>query len=122
MAERAVGGPAPPPHGAILAVVVGAVVAAPFIIGDSAGEAITEAMAELLSPVGLLLLPVTLIIIIRFLSSDRGIALSDVFNFSGSPDSFHRVGGSPVGVALILLIIMLLLYFKLFGGGDDDDD
>ncbi|KAJ3699874.1 hypothetical protein LUZ61_003579 [Rhynchospora tenuis] len=122
MAERALGGPAQPPHGAILAVVVGAVVAAPFIIGDSAGEAITEAIAELLSPVGLLLLPVTLIIIIRFLSSDRGIALSDVFNLGGSPDSFHRVGGSPVGVALVLLLIMLLLYFKLFGGGGDDED
>jgi hypothetical protein len=122
MTDRAVGAPAAPPHGAILAVVVGAVVAVPFLVGESAGEAITEAIAELLSPVGLLLLPVTLIIVIRFLSSDRGVALSDIFNIGGSPDSFHRVGGSPIGVALILLLIMLLLYFKLFGGGGDDDD
>lgn len=120
--DRGVGAPAPAPHGAILAVVVGAIIAVPFLIGESAGEAITDAISELLSPVGLLLLPVTLIIIIRFLSSDRGVAMSDIFNIGGSPDSFHRVGGSPVGVALILLLIMLLLYFKLFGGGDEDDD
>ncbi|KAJ3683707.1 hypothetical protein LUZ60_013934 [Juncus effusus] len=118
------GGPAAPPHGALLAVVVGAMVAAPFLVGESAGEAITEMIADMLSPVGLLLLPVTLIIVIQFLSSDRGVAFTDVFNFGGSPDSFHRVGGSPIGVALVLVLILFLLYYKfsLFGGGDEDDE
>ena len=46
-------------------------------------------MAELLSPVGLLLLPV----------------------FGRFPDTVHRVGGSPVGVAFMLLLILALLYY-----------
>ncbi|XP_042438371.1 uncharacterized protein LOC122023971 [Zingiber officinale] len=110
---------AAPPHGILLAVVVGLVVAAPFLVG---GEAITGAVADLLSPAGLLLLPVLLILLIRFLSSDRGVILSEIFA-SGSPDSIHRVGGSPVGVALLLLLILILLYyrFSIFGGDASGD-
>lgn len=106
------------PHGVLLAVVVGVVVAGPMLLGD--GEAITEAISGVLSPTGLLLLPVILLILIRFLSSDRGTALSDVFYTE--PDSIHRVGGSPVGVALVLLLLLLLLYYRvsLFGSGEDD--
>lgn len=109
------------PHGLLLAVVVGVVVGAPFLLGDT-GEAITEAIADLLSPAGLLLLPIGLLLVIRFLSSDRGTALSDVFSFGG-PDSIHRVGGSPVGIALLLVVLLFLLYNRvsLFGGGDEDE-
>ncbi|XP_072975777.1 uncharacterized protein [Typha angustifolia] len=111
------------PHGILLAVVIGVVVAVPFLIGDG-GEAITDAISEILSPVGLLLLPLILVLAIRFLSSDRGTALSGIFSLGGSPDSIHRVGGSPVGVALALLLILFLLYnrISLFGGGGDDDE
>ncbi|XP_021311920.1 uncharacterized protein LOC110433724 [Sorghum bicolor] len=72
------------PHSLLLAVVV----AAPLFLGDG-GEALTEAVAELLSPVGLLLLSV----------------------FDRSPDAVHRVGGSPVGVSFMLLLILALLYY-----------
>ena len=61
----------------------------PLFLGDG-GEALTEAVAELLSPVGLLLLPV----------------------FGRFPDAVHRVGGSPVGVAFMLLLILALLYYR----------
>ncbi|XP_038980488.1 uncharacterized protein LOC120110214 [Phoenix dactylifera] len=107
------------PHGVLLAVVVGVVVAVPFLLGDG-GEALLEAISELVTPAGLLLLPVTLILVIRFLSSDRGTAFSDIFSF-GSPDSIHRVGGSPIGVALVLLLLLFLLYnrISLFGGDDE---
>jgi len=71
-------------HGLLLTVVV----AAPLFLGDG-GEALTEAVAELLSPVGLLLLPV----------------------FGRFPDAVHRVGGSPVSVAFMLLLILALLYY-----------
>ena len=56
------GGPGPrgAPHGLLLAVVVGLVVAGPLFLGDG-GEVLTEAVAELLSPVSLLLLPVCLL-------------------------------------------------------------
>ena len=97
------GGPGPrgAPHGLLLAVVVGLVVAGPLFLGDG-GEALTEAVAELLSPVGLLLLPV----------------------FGRFPDAVHRVGGSPVGVAFMLLLILALLYYRssLFGGDGGDDE
>ncbi|XP_062188108.1 uncharacterized protein LOC133891410 [Phragmites australis] len=117
-------GPRGAPHGLLLAVVLGLVVAGPLFLGDS-GEAITGAVADLLSPVGLLLLPVGLILVIRVLSSDRGAAaLADVFAFGGTPDAVHRVGGSPVGVALLLLLITVLMYYRSspFGGDGGDDE
>lgn len=117
-------GPRGAPHGLLLAVVVGLVVAGPLFLGGG-GEALTEAVAELLSPVGLLLLPVCLLFLIRLLSSDRGAAaLADAFAFGGSPDAVHRVGGSPVGVAFLLLLILALLYYRssLFGGDGGDDE
>ncbi|WCJ23484.1 hypothetical protein M5689_005506 [Euphorbia peplus] len=110
------------PHGIILAVVVCTVVLAPFIFGDQA-EAVTEFISELLSPVGLLLLPIILLLTIQFLSSDRGSFVTSVFS-TGEPDSIHRVSGSPVGVALFLGLVLFLLYnrMSIFGGDDDSGD
>ncbi|XP_044479945.1 uncharacterized protein LOC123206772 [Mangifera indica] len=110
------------PHGLILAVVVSIVVLVPFLFGDS-GEAVTEFIAELLSPVGLLLLPIVLLLTIQFLSSDRGSFVSSLFS-TGEPDSIHRVSGSPVGVALFLVLILFLLYNRvsIFGGDDDSGE
>lgn len=109
------------PHGVLLVVVVVLVIFVPFFLGDQ-GEAITEGIAELLSPVGLLLLPIILLLTIQFLSSDRGSFVSSMFS-TGEPDTIHRVSGSPVGVALFLLLVLFLLYnrMSIFGGGDDDD-
>ncbi|KAJ4834080.1 hypothetical protein Tsubulata_016278 [Turnera subulata] len=106
------------PHGILLAVVVCIVVLAPFLFGDQ-GEAITEAISELLSPVGLLLLPIVLLLTIQFLSSDRGSFVSTIFS-TGEPDTIHRVSGSPVGVALFLVLILFLLYNRMSIFGDDD--
>ncbi|KAL9240863.1 hypothetical protein vseg_015036 [Gypsophila vaccaria] len=110
-----------PPHAILLAVVVILVVAAPAVID---GEAITASISELLSPVGLLLLPIILLLTIHFLSSDRGNFFSSIFTASGEADSIHRASGSPFGVALLLLLVLFLVYYRvsLFGGADDDDD
>ncbi|XP_057415188.1 uncharacterized protein LOC130710052 [Lotus japonicus] len=120
MMQQAQGGGAPP-HAILLAVVVAIVVIVPFLLGDQ-GEAITEGIAELLSPLGLLLLPIILLLTIQFLSSDRGSFVSSLFS-TGEPDSIHRVSGSPVGVALVLILILFLLYnrFSIFGGDDSDE-
>lgn len=109
------------PHGILLAVVVAIVVIVPFLLGDQ-GEAITEAISELLSPLGLLLLPIILLLTIQFLSSERGSFVSAIFS-TGEPDTIHRVSGSPFGVALFLVLILVLLYnrFSIFGGDDSDD-
>ncbi|KAG6597528.1 hypothetical protein SDJN02_10168, partial [Cucurbita argyrosperma subsp. argyrosperma] len=109
------------PHGVLLAVVVAIVIVGPFLLGD--GEALTEAISDLLSPFGLLLLPILLLLAIQFLSSDRGSFVSAIFS-SGEPDSIHRVTGSPVGVALFLVLILFLLYnrISIFGGDDDSGD
>ncbi|XP_022878759.1 uncharacterized protein LOC111396584 [Olea europaea var. sylvestris] len=111
-----------PPHAAILAVVVVLVVVVPTLLGDQ-GEALTEFIAELLSPVGLLLLPIILLLIIQFLSSDSGSFVSSIFS-TGEPNTIHRVSGSPVGVALVLVLVLFLLYNRvsIFGGDDDSGD
>ncbi|KAI4317582.1 hypothetical protein L6164_025443 [Bauhinia variegata] len=108
------------PHGIILAVVVTLVVVGPFLLS---GEALTETISELLSPLGLLLLPIILLLTIQFLSSDRGSFISSIFS-TGEPDSIHRVSGSPVGVALFLILTLVLLYHRvsIFGGNDDSGD
>lgn len=110
------------PHAILLAVVVAIVIVVPFLLGDQ-GEALTEAISDLLSPFGLLLLPIFLLLTIQFLSSDRGSFVSAIFS-SGEPDSIHRVTGSPVGVALFLVLILFLLYnrISIFGGDDDSGD
>ncbi|XP_051129042.1 uncharacterized protein LOC127249965 [Andrographis paniculata] len=111
-----------PPHAAILAVVVVLVLALPALFGDQ-GEAITEFVADTLSPIGMLLLPIILLLTIQFLSSDRGSFVAAMFSF-GEPNSIHRLSGSPVGVALVLLLVLLLLYNRvsIFGGDEDSGD
>ncbi|KAL7104928.1 hypothetical protein ACP275_07G012900 [Erythranthe tilingii] len=111
-----------PPHAAILAVVVVLVMVVPTLLGDQ-GEALTGFVAELLSPVGLLLLPIVLLLTIQFLSSESGSFFAGIFS-TGEPNSIHRVCGSPVGVALVLLLVLFLLYnrFSIFGGDDDSGD
>lgn len=110
------------PHAAILAVVVVLVLVVPTLLGDQ-GEALTEFIAEMLSPVGLLLLPIVLLLTIQFLSSDNGSFVAGIFS-SGEPNSIHRASGSPVGVALVLLLVLVLLYNRvsIFGGDDDSGD
>ncbi|XP_059433962.1 uncharacterized protein LOC132167084 [Corylus avellana] len=110
------------PHAVLLAVVVAIVLVVPLLVGDQ-GEAITEAISELLSPVGLLLLPIILLLTIQFLSSERGSFVSNMFS-TGDPDTIHRASGSPVGVALILILILFLLYNRvsIFGGDDDSGE
>ncbi|KAK4425867.1 hypothetical protein Salat_1780700 [Sesamum alatum] len=111
-----------PPHAAILAAVVVLVMVVPTLLGDQ-GEALTDFIAELLSPVGLLLLPIVLLLTIQFLSSDSGSFIAGIFS-TGEPNSIHRVSGSPVGVALFLLLVLFLLYNRvsIFGGDDDSGD
>ncbi len=116
-------GAAAPPHAILIAVVVFTVVVAPILLGELGGEAIIGAFSELLSPIGLLLLPIILLLVIQFLSSDRGSFISGIFS-TGEPDSLHRASGSPFGIALFVLLILFLLYNKvsIFGGHDDSGD
>ncbi|XP_058217469.1 uncharacterized protein LOC131328551 [Rhododendron vialii] len=80
-------------------------------------------IAELLRPVGLLLLPIGLLLVIVFLSSDAGSAISGLFS-TGKHNSIHRVSGSPVGVALFLVLILFLLYNRvsIFRGDNGSDE
>lgn len=108
-----------PPHAAILAAVVVVVMVVPTLFGDQS-EAVTGFVAELITPVGLLLLPILLLLAIQFLSSNSGSFVAGIFS-SGEPNSIHRVSGSPLGVALFLLLVLLLLFNRvsIFGGDDD---
>lgn len=110
------------PYGILFVVVVALLVVIPSIIGEQ-GEALTEILPELLSPVGLLLLPIILLLTIQFLSSKSGSCVSSPFA-TGGPESIHRASGSPVGVALFLVLVLLLLYFRIsiFGGDDDSEE
>ena len=86
------------------------------------GEALREALSELLGPVGLPLLPLGLVLVIRVLSS--GLRLVAVFGFAvgESLDAAYRSGrGSPVGVVLALMFFLLAVYYRSWSpfGGDD---
>lgn len=110
-----------PPHAAILAAVAVAVMVLPTLIGDQCG-AVTDFVAELLSPLGLLLLPITLILAIRFLSSDSGALFAGIF----SPADPRRAAsgvGSTAGVVVFSLLVLLLLYSRvsIFSGDDDSE-
>uniref|UniRef100_A0A7N0T203 Uncharacterized protein n=1 Tax=Kalanchoe fedtschenkoi TaxID=63787 RepID=A0A7N0T203_KALFE len=111
-----------PPHGIILSAVVAISVVVAFTVGGQ-GEALAETISELVSPVGLLLLPIALLLLIHFLSSDQGSFAAALFS-TGEPNSIHRVSGSPVGVALFLILVVVLLLNRvsIFGGGDDGGD
>ncbi|KAH6776989.1 transmembrane protein [Perilla frutescens var. hirtella] len=108
-----------PPHAAVIAAVAVVVMVLPTLIGDQCG-AVTDFIAELLSPVGLLLLPITLLLAIQFLSSDAGSFVAGMFS-SGDRSSIHRATGSTAGVAVFLLLVLLLLYSRvsIFSGDDD---
>ncbi|XP_076941932.1 uncharacterized protein LOC143611640 [Bidens hawaiensis] len=110
------------PYGILLALVVVTLIGIPIFLGDG-GEALTEFISELLSPLGLLLLPIILLLAIQYLSSDTGSFVSSIFS-TGEPNSIHRASGSPVGVALVLVIVLVLLYnkFSIFGGDDGGDE
>ncbi|GAV74921.1 hypothetical protein CFOL_v3_18401 [Cephalotus follicularis] len=86
-------------------------------------EAITAAITELISPLGLLLLPIFLLLAIHFLSSDRGSFVSTILS-AGEPDNIQRLCAppSPVGVALFLVLVLFLLRYRNGGGGDDESD
>lgn len=111
-----------PPHGILLAVVVVAVILVPPLLGEN-GEAITDFISDLLTPLGLLLLPIILLLTIQFLSSDTGSFINTIFS-TGEPNSIHRLSGSPLGVALFLALTLFLLYNRvsIFGGNDDSGD
>lgn len=108
------------PYGILFVVVVALLVIIPSILGEQ-GEALAEILPELLSPLGLLLLPIILLLTIQFLSSGSGACVSSI---PGGPESIHRASGSPVGVACFLVLVLLLLYSRIsiFGGGGDDSE
>ncbi|KAK6146177.1 hypothetical protein DH2020_020046 [Rehmannia glutinosa] len=101
-----------PPHAAILAAVVVFVMVVPTLLGDQ-GEALTGFVSDLLSPLGLLLLPILLILTIHFLSSESGSFVAGIFSSAGDPYSVHRPSGSPFGVLLFLMLVLLLLYSRV---------
>ncbi|KAK1291500.1 hypothetical protein QJS10_CPB17g01298 [Acorus calamus] len=113
-----------PPHALIFAAVIIFAMILPFLLGEDGLSVIPDFISDAFGAPVFLLIPVILILVIRFLSSDRGTALSDVFRAAGEQDTIHRVGGSPVGVAAVLAVLLLLLYFRvsLFRGGGDDGD
>ncbi|KAG8079346.1 hypothetical protein GUJ93_ZPchr0007g3023 [Zizania palustris] len=104
------------PRGLLLpavAVALALAIVGPQVLGEGAGEKFAEAVKEAVGPVRLLLLPLCLIVVIHLLSSDRSAAvLANVFSFGASPHAVPRVGGSPVGVALLLFLVLMLLYYR----------
>ncbi|XP_057809178.1 uncharacterized protein LOC131023652 [Salvia miltiorrhiza] len=108
------------PHAAVIAAVVVVVMVLPTLIGDQCG-AVADSVAELLSPLGLLLLPISLILAIRFLSSDAGSSVAGILS-AGNPGGGGG-GGSTAGVVAFLLLVLLLLYSKVFvfNSGDDSE-
>ncbi|XP_047962004.1 uncharacterized protein LOC125206825 [Salvia hispanica] len=113
-----------PPHAAVLAAVVLVVMLLPTLIGDQC-DALLSTVAELLNPLGLLLLPITLILAIHFLSSAAGSSVAGIFS-TANPSYIHTAGGgagSTTGIVVFLLLLLMLLCTRvsIFSGSNDDD-
>ena len=74
-----------------------------------------EQMEEI-SPTMLMLSPVILLILIRWLSHRNSTRRSFFFS-EVDPSSIHRAGGSPVGVAIILSLVLLMIWYQ----SEEDD-
>ncbi|CAN6468134.1 unnamed protein product [Victoria cruziana] len=111
-----------PPYGVILVGVVGAMVVLPMVLGDP--NSVAESIQEIISPTGMMLLPLILLLLIRFLSTRRPTFFSDILTANGDPSSIHRAGGFPVSVVLILIILLFLVNYRsiLNGGGEEEDN
>jgi len=93
----------------LLVAMIGMVLAVPLY------STVLEQMEEI-NPTMVMLSPVLLLILIRWLSQrkpTRSFFFSDV-----DPSTIHRVGGSPVGVAFILLLVLLMIWYQ--SGGEDE--
>lgn len=56
----------------------------------------------------LMIFPVVLLLVVHWLSSEDTEKVPFVISLP-ERDSFHRVGGSPLGVALLLLFLMFMI-------------
>ncbi|KAL6522845.1 hypothetical protein OROHE_016692 [Orobanche hederae] len=105
---------------AIGAVIAGLVLVLAITQGDQ--EALAEFAGEILTEIIFVLLPLSIILTIQYISSvNRSVASVNVPK--SDANSIHRASGSPVGVALVIMLVLFLLYYKrsVFGGDDDDD-
>eukprot|EP01018_Ginkgo_biloba_P030234 Gb_17861 [translate_table: standard] len=100
------------PQTILFLAVIGVILVVPFY------GSLMEQLEEI-SPAMVMAAPVVLVIIIKCLSSDRNI--SSYFFNDADPSSIHRVGGSPVGVALVLLMVLLMIWYQSSGEDDSED-
>ncbi|KAL8490685.1 hypothetical protein ACS0TY_022618 [Phlomoides rotata] len=108
-----------PPYAVIIIVIVAATLLLPTFFGfgnEDEDVSNSRGVSEVLSPVCLLFLPITLILTIHYLSSTAG-----KFSFTIDRNSIHRASATPVGVVMVLFLVLLLLYFKvsIFRGYED---
>lgn len=95
----------------LLVAMIGMVLAVPLY------STMLEQMEEI-NPTMVMLSPVLLLILIRWLSQrnpPRTFFFSDM-----DPSAIHRVGGSPVGVAFILLLVLLMIWYQ--SSGEDESE
>lgn len=96
----------------LVVAMIGMVLAVPLY------STVLEQMEEI-SPTMVMLSPVMLLILIRWLSY-RNTRRSPLFFSEVDPSSIHRAGGSPVGVAFILLLVLLMIWYQ--SSGEDDSE
>jgi predicted membrane-bound dolichyl-phosphate-mannose-protein mannosyltransferase len=95
----------------LLVAMIGIVLAVPLY------STVLEQMEEI-SPTMVMLSPLLLLILIRWLSQ-RNAPRSFFFN-DVDPSAIHRVGGSPVGVAFILVLVLLMIWYQ--SSGEDESE
>ncbi|XP_042455366.1 uncharacterized protein LOC122040063 [Zingiber officinale] len=76
-------------------------------------ESVLESLLDQLR-LGLMLSPLLLLLLVHLLSNDNLRWVSFFVPLPSERESFHRAGGSPWGVALVLVLLIFMISYKSY--------
>lgn len=100
-------------HTVLMLLIVGTVLAVPWMLPDGSEEVEVEVEEEetwpsILRPVLMMMLPLALLLVVRWSASEQAASLA---LRKADKSTIHRVAGSSPGLLLLLLLILAMISF-----------